>query len=116
MMHGVETMVRTEVETMLLHGLPAEELQVGVGDMARVAWLLSLDYCLGRRAPGRLSLRACGPGCGIDKRDSRNTGLGTQGMSWIPGSTDLRVGCRGWLGSWRREGVRAAGGRPLSDG
>ncbi|GIL84899.1 hypothetical protein Vretimale_9723 [Volvox reticuliferus] len=27
MMHGVETMVRTEVETMLLHGLPQEELQ-----------------------------------------------------------------------------------------
>ncbi|GFR51432.1 hypothetical protein Agub_g13721 [Astrephomene gubernaculifera] len=27
MMHGVETMVRSEVETMLLHGLPQEELQ-----------------------------------------------------------------------------------------
>ncbi len=29
MMHGVETMVRTEVETMLLHGLPQAELEVG---------------------------------------------------------------------------------------
>ncbi|EFJ47239.1 radial spoke protein 7 [Volvox carteri f. nagariensis] len=27
MMHGVESMVRTEVESMLLHGLPQEELQ-----------------------------------------------------------------------------------------
>lgn len=30
MMHGVETLVRTEVESMLLHGLPQEELEVWV--------------------------------------------------------------------------------------
>jgi hypothetical protein len=29
MMHGVETMVRSEVESMLLHGLPQAELEVG---------------------------------------------------------------------------------------
>ena len=68
MMHGVETMVRTEVETMLLHGLPQEELQV----------------------------RDCGGGAGLGAGCGVEGGVGGWGRRHVGAGAGVRAGVGGW--------------------
>lgn len=59
MMHGVETMVRTEVETMLLHGLPQAELEVGANGACGCAQGRGLGRRLVVAAEGKGERKAC---------------------------------------------------------